>query len=316
MCELGEVRFRIGGMDGLERVARAPVQVRTPGGAQLEVERVANQDMGEGDAVARARGVDQHALGDGLLQEVDHPRARQSRKLRQLADPEDAAEDRGLHQQLVACPGQVTESTSGRLANALGNDQPGTRLVNATFRQEQAHDLADEERVAFGLHVDRGEHVVRRLFVGDELDVAPDLGGRHSLESDAVRVPFARQLRERDHERLAHPGVHVAVRREQQQSAFCELSRNELKEQERGLVGRMHVVQDDHDRSRVRADPKKVRDGFEESETRRVRFGLRRLRQLGELHLQIGQQLREVGRGRSKVASQFDRIRLAGELTQ
>ena len=62
----GDVVERVG-VQGLERLARAPVQPRPPGGRQLAVDRLADQRVREAIPADRVGRLDQHALGQGIV---------------------------------------------------------------------------------------------------------------------------------------------------------------------------------------------------------------------------------------------------------
>ena len=73
---------------------------------------------------------------------------------------------------MVAVVGQVAKAARDDVADALGNLQPRSASVEPSLRRQQPHDLPDEERIAFGLLLDRVHQFVSRRLAGDEFDEA------------------------------------------------------------------------------------------------------------------------------------------------
>jgi hypothetical protein len=102
MCELGEVRAQIGGVDRIERLTGTLMEPRPARRSQLVVERVPDQHVPEAQPPGRSRRLADEALGHGLVQEVEQLVASQPAELRQRVQLELPAHDRGSHEQVPA----------------------------------------------------------------------------------------------------------------------------------------------------------------------------------------------------------------------
>ena len=169
------------------------------------------------------------------------------------------------------------------------------RLVEASLRDEQPHDLADEKRIAIG----PGHHRRAQVRCGrrgrGELDKAGDVGFTEAGERERPRDRLAGQLNEGRGERIRKGRIYVPVRADDQQAALAELARDELEKQERGLVGRMQVVEHEHQRARGRRTLQEGRHGIEESEARSIGLERRRRRQITEAVAELGEEPGYVG---------------------
>ena len=110
------------------------------------------------------------------------------------------------------------------------------RLGDPAVGIEEAHDLRNEERVAFGLGVDRLDQSRCGLDPGRRLDVlanvAPRSAGQRDLGGRGSRTTSASA----EVERVAQRRVDVAVRANHEQPAVGDLASDEPEQQERRLV--------------------------------------------------------------------------------
>ena len=152
--ELAVVRRQVGGVHLLQGLSDFGMQPKPLTRAQLGVERVLDKRMGEAVPLGDHLFVDQPGA-DRFFQRV------QDRLCPGLADPlqyrqgEVAPDDRGDGQHVVAAAESRSSrrpTTSRTLSGMLTLHEAMPRLAaEAALGDEQAHDLADEERVALGL---------------------------------------------------------------------------------------------------------------------------------------------------------------------
>ena len=114
------------------------------------------------------------------------------------------------------------------------------------------------------------------------LDEAGDVGLVEADERKRPRDGLASQLGERRRERIREGRIDVAVRADDQQAAVAELASDEPQKQKRGLVGRVQVVEHQHQRPRGRHALQEGGHGIEQSKARTVGLERRRRRQIGE----------------------------------
>ena len=92
----------------------------------------------------------------------------------------------------------MTSRTLGGIASAA------RRLARGAPRREQPHDLADEERVALGLLVDRRDELASTAISRRVSSMySRDVGSLRPAERDPARHRLARELGERRGERVA-----------------------------------------------------------------------------------------------------------------
>ena len=109
-----------------------------------------------------------------------------------------------------------------------------------------------------------------------ELDEASDVGLAQAGERKRSGDRLASQLGEGRRERVRQRRIDVAVRADDQQAALAKLAGDELKKQERRLVGRVQVVEHEHQRPPGRRALQKGGHGIEEPEARSLRLERRR----------------------------------------
>ena len=103
------------------------------------------------------------------------------------------------------------------------------------------------------------------------------------------------------------PSFPRAVGADREDPHLVELGRQEPEQQQRGQIGRMHIVEDDHQRAARGCVAQKLGDRVEEIEAGVVRIEARRSRrvgQSGEMRLQLGHQLADVDRAAAELQRQ------------
>ena len=189
----------------LDRETRALVEGGAFRRAELLVEGVADQRVGEG--IATVAQIGDQPLGDRL--------GRRSHQLLWLhvGDPPDQlllevpADHRGDTQCLIGPVAEAIEAPADHLPNALRDLQ--LRRVTAAgqlaLAGEQPDDLADEERIAVRLLVDGLGQAHGRRGAGGHLDVTLDTPDREALERYAPAPLDAGDLAEHPGERMVAP---------------------------------------------------------------------------------------------------------------
>jgi hypothetical protein len=110
------------------------------------------------------------------------------------------------------------------------------------------HDLADEERIALGLLVDCRDQPCRSELRRCQLDVLRDLALAQPGKRHPTGDRLARDLGQRLGERPSGDRINVAVGGEQEDAGRAKLTGEEPQQQQRGRVGRVKIVQDEHRR--------------------------------------------------------------------
>ena len=144
---------------------------------------------------------------------------RQLTYLREHVEGKLAAEDRGEGQDSLTFVRKPSEAASDHFPDAGRNADAAVRVVQLAFGGQEAHDLADEERIPVRFAVNLRDRRRRRWdrCDGDELS---DILFGESFESDSARRGFPSESRKGGDERVAGSGIHVAVCRKDEQSAL------------------------------------------------------------------------------------------------
>jgi hypothetical protein len=106
----------------------------------------------------------------------------------------------------------------------------------------------DEEGVALGLAVDGLHHGFGRRASGRECEEARHVIFGEAAQQNALGALAARQLGQRLLEGVLATDLDVAVGADQQDAALAEFAREELHQQQGGLVGPVEIVEHDHQR--------------------------------------------------------------------
>ena len=116
--------------------------------------------MREAVAPGRAPRFADDACGGRFVQHLEQAIPRYLPHALESIDAELPPDDRRNGEHAIAVVGEAVEALADHLADALGDlDAPRLHLLrplDAALRDQEIDDLADEERVALGLPVDRG----------------------------------------------------------------------------------------------------------------------------------------------------------------
>src|SRR5262245_47230387 len=245
------------------------MQLHTSRRGQLVVERLPDQRVREAQALASTWHWRKHARRHSLIEHVEQLVRLKLAQPRERIEPELAAEHGSEREHGHALVGQTPQPPSDHLAYTLRNAQRQERAeidvgFQASLSGKQMHDLADEERIAFSLCVDRRDQLFWGLRPYADLDVARDVRGGQAADLDAMRHRLPRELCERRSQRIAYRRVDVAVRADDEYSTAAQLTRDESQQQQRGFVRGVQVVEDQHERTSGRRVLQEAGRGVEE----------------------------------------------------
>jgi len=139
-------------VDILEDLADPRVQSCALGGAELVVQRLPDQRMGESVPPRAVQLADDDLAGQGRAEGVEERRPVESERSLEDGEVEVAADHRGQREGLAAGRGQGDEAPSDRLAHALRDRKPRRARVAGSLEcslgNQKAHDLVHEEGIA------------------------------------------------------------------------------------------------------------------------------------------------------------------------
>ncbi len=230
----GDVVERVG-VQGLERLARAPVQPRAPGGRELAVDRLADQRVREAIPADRVGRLDQHALGQGVVHGLEQSLAVEAgdplERVELELGPEHGRGGQRGPLELVQAPHPAQQE----VLDALGHARLQLRLG-------PAHELLDEERVALGPvgHGPQGAGAERNPALAHELGHRV---GRQPRERHLLEHAGAAQLGDGAGQRIVLAHLELAVGAEHEQGRVPQGARELAQQQQRGRVGPLQVVE-------------------------------------------------------------------------
>ncbi len=309
--ELGQVRPRIGAAERLERVHDTTVQPHAPRARQALVERVPDDHVREAQPSRAAGDLGDDARRERLVERLEHRVLRYAGELSEDVRPELAADDRCEHQRVAAGNGEVGDPAGDHVADALRHRRPGGALDG-----HEAHDLADEQRVAVRVRVQRGSERGRCAGSRRQAEVLGQIALAEAAEREHARERLTRDLGEHLDERLRRQRVDVTARADDQHPRRGKLADDEPEQQERGRVRRVQIVEHEHDRPLRRGGAKELGDRVEQPEARRLGIERRRRAELGEPLAQLRQDLRDVRSARPQMRAQRVRVGLAHVRTE
>ena len=184
-------------------------------------------------------------------------------------------------------------------------------LAEAALGRHQAHDLADEERVAPGLLVNRRGEIGRgAIDRGRELDVTGDRRGSSPPSAIRRRALHRGEVGERLGQRMMAAELDVAVGPDHQQAGVGQAPGDEAQQQQRWLVGPMQVVEDHDQRPRARGFAEKGRNRIEEAKPRLLGIAIDRpaLAEVAETLAELGHDLGDIGGATAELPAQADRV--------
>ena len=257
MRDLGEVRIEVVAVRALEQATHRPVELEPPARREIAVQRLAHEVVGErvatwcrGDFGDQADGgrLREHGLHAGVAQPA---RALEQMQVELASDHGREPERRDR----LAREGR--HAATDQVSNLLGDAQeriPGP-LVEARERvagREEADDLTEEERIASRDLVQPRDGPATHGRFGHRRDVRLDVRRRQAPQRDPPSDPG--ELGE-DVGQLAHALVGIPVGRHEQDPRLGQRVSQEAQQQQRGLVPRVQIVQDD-DGSGARRRPR------------------------------------------------------------
>ena len=284
----------------LDRAGDASVEPRPLRHAELLVERLPHEGVGERIAPQRLGDLGYEPCRRRLVDQLEELSARELvdvlRHFRgdlvvdrapEQVDLELAPDHGGPGQDEVALVRELVEAAANDLADPLRNSHEHVaqvaRPVQPALRGEQAHDLGDEERVPLGLLVDCAHQLRARLNVRGHLDEARHVRLAQAAEDDALHKALSGQVREHLGQRVAAAELDVAVGPDHEDPGVADLAREEMQHQQGRRVGPMQVVEDQHERVATRDVLQEGRDAVEEAEPRLLRIRrVRRFREAGD----------------------------------
>ena len=134
-----------------------------------------------------------------------------------------------------------------------------------------------------------------RLLPADRLDERLHLGDGKAAQEDAFVEPFSAQRRDRLGEWMRALELDVAVGPDDQETRAADPAGEVHEQQQRRLVGPVHVVEDDHERSDAGRRDEERAHTLEEAVTFRVAVEGREHRELREPVAQLGDDRRDLG---------------------
>ena len=288
--ELGRVRLGIRRVDPFEHLPDPAVRPGAPAGRKLLVERIANEAVREPKPPADLGDLDDHVGGQSRVQDVerlvagDPPEGEQG---------ELAADDRCAHEQVGTGLGQVGQALRDHLPDGR-RDRGAPGVLEADqppLGREQPDHLLDEQRVALGAVVDRRGQGLGRIDLGREREEAGDVVLGQPAQRQPPRGVVPGELGQRRPQRVIAAQVDLAVGTHDQDPRVRDRAGEELEEQQRRRVGRLEVVEHQHERRGAGRVAQKRRRRVEEPKPRALGFQRGRRRQVGHDLAQLGEHL-------------------------
>ena len=141
-------------MDALEHRARVPVMLHSPRRGQLVIQRVTYQDVREAQAGGVARDVPNDTFRHCFVQCVIQRLVRVATEVSERVDFELSPKHRSKRQEPPTRLGESRDAAADDFADPRWDLEFFRTGAKSGLRNEQAHDLAHEERVSRGLGVD------------------------------------------------------------------------------------------------------------------------------------------------------------------
>ena len=174
VCKLCEMWPQLLAIERLELFHDQPVRMDATHGGEPLVDGVSDEDVREAKVTRRAGNIRNHASGHRLIEYLEQLIFRHAGDTSERLECELLAEHRRDLEHAVALLGQVGESAGDDVADALRDGDPSSRARPQPLDREQAHRLADEERIPLGLLVQRLRELRRSELRGGQLDVLGD----------------------------------------------------------------------------------------------------------------------------------------------
>jgi hypothetical protein len=241
MRELAEVSVARACVQLLEHLAHALVQPHPLRRREVPVQALAHQRVGEPEATERVGDVGYDARVDGFIERVEQLPGLASRHAREHRHVELVTDHRRVHEHRAAILRKASQASAHRVAQARGDLRTTTRRsVRRLFGGDHLRHLGDKQRVPAGVGVDRSDQPLARLPADRPRD-----HHRYRLFADAAQGhPNLRVGREiGDQLLLLRAAIVVSRERDDQNGPRGELARDKAQQQQRGLVGRVQVIE-------------------------------------------------------------------------
>ena len=232
--------------------------------------------MGESVPARDTGGLGDEPVRDRLLEDLQQPVSWHVGRVLEDVRHELPADHRCDGEDAVALLREHVEPAGDHLPYALRNAELPVRALaytdQASLAHKQPHDLPQEERIPLGLAMDAGHERGRGRHARRHLDVAGDVLLAEPAERDAVSDRLAGERPQRLEERVLPAELDIAVGADDQQARDLHLSREELEQQQRGLVGPVEIIEEQHEGPPVRCVLEERRNAVEEPEARLLRL--------------------------------------------
>ncbi len=272
--ELGEVRPGLGPMAALQLHPDPPVQIAPPARGDRAVERVTHQSVREAQQPRRPGRRRDQPRRDRLVKGAGHVVI--VVEALEHCGIELAPENRSDRQRPPRCLRKALQAAVDRLAHTGRNDRPRVGAVQPTLCSQEPHGLHDEQRVSGGAFVDCLDHGLRCPAAGTQLDVLSDLLAPEPAQRDPSHGRLSDHVTDQPVERVTRLRLGVAVRAEHRDAGVPSAAGKELEQQQRGLVGRVEVVQHDQQGALVGDGAKEDGDRVEQPKAQCLRVMYRR----------------------------------------
>ncbi len=217
--------------------------------------------------------------------------------MRKSVQAELPTEDGGTRQSAPALLREASDSMVDHRANPVRNleSREGRErdVGQPSLRDEESHDLVQEQRIPLGLLVDGGDESFVRLDAGALSNERRDFRPVEAGEREHARHRQSCEFAEGRRKGIVERWVDVAVGADDEKARVSELGCKELQQEERGRIRRVEVIEDEHERPGLSSVAEKLSNSLEEPETRRLRVdsdgpgGLRR--DVSRLRHQLGE---------------------------
>ncbi len=176
-----------------------------------------------------------------------------------------AARDRGHRERLAAVIAEAAQAAQQQVPDAVGH--AARRRIPVGLRADVVQQLLDEERVALAALCDTAHEPARHLSARRDAAISSATSASPSPDNDSRSTrPRAAQLRKRFGERVLVADLDRPVGAEDHQRRVLRRAREVAKQQQARLVGPVQVVQEQHQRAKVRGVGQQRGDRLEQAE--------------------------------------------------
>ena len=218
-------------MYALEHRARVPVMLHSPRRGQLVIQRVTYQDVREAQAGGVARDVPNDTFRHCFVQCVIQRLVRVATEVSERVDFELSPKHRSKRQEPPTRLGESRDAAADDFADPRGYLEFFRTGAKSGLRNEQAHDLAHEERVSRGLGVDLRDRTCLGLNARDDRDVLRYVLLGETVESDAPCDRFSDELGKGRSKWIPDLRIDVAISGKHEQSRLGHITSEKPEEE-------------------------------------------------------------------------------------